>query len=156
MTQVLNLPEWASFRRDDEGQPRLNGRSLIIDVQAPVMYEALFDELRALYEERLPEEWLKADGELKKEWADALEDLRSETPSAYWCEVAYQMHKLDLQVSCRTVALNIHVHDPDKAYRQASRPQARDVSNAAGGHPASKRGKEARGHYKRLRGFLPA
>jgi hypothetical protein len=138
----------------DGAEPRKHGESLIVKVHAPAMYEAFFDEYRAHYAFNIPGEFKKADGELKAEWRDALEDLNSAEPSAYWCEVAYQSMKLELQLSCRTFALNISVGgDAEKVYAQKGRTGGRGVEKAAGGFRG---GKEAREHFKRLRGFLPA
>lgn len=142
----LNLPDWATLK----GR---NGESYVIDVDAPAAYEALLSEYREHYEDNVPAEWLTKEESVRKEWADALDDLASDEPSAYWLEVAYQSIKLDLQIACRTFALNISIHDPEKAYRQEGRRDGRDVKRAAGGLQG---GKEAREHYKRLRGFLPA
>lgn len=154
MGRILSLPEWASFRGPADA-PTRNGFSLIIDVNAAEMYEDFFNEFRACYAARTPEEWTEVDGgerKLKSEWATALEDLNSETPSAYWCEIAYQCMKMELQLSCRTYALNINVHDMTKAHAQRSRPTKRAVSRAIGGLGG---GKEARIHFKNLRGFIP-
>lgn len=155
MSTVITLPAWASFRMPAKGKktPIKNGESLLIDVNGPEMYEALFDELRERYKERVPDAWLE-EGKLKKEWKDALEDdLFTDTPSAYWCEVAYQMMKLELQSACRTFALNITVHDLTKGHRQVDRPQKRSVARAASG---VRGGREARQHFKNLRGFFPS
>lgn len=143
----INLPEWATLK--SEGPPH------VIDVDAHAAYEALLGEYADLYgdTDKLPPEMRTKDGAIKKEWADALDDLASETPSAYWCEVAYQSIKLDLQMACRTFALSIHIHDPGKRYRQADRAEGRGTDKAAGGFSG---GREAREHYRRLRGFLPA
>lgn len=133
------LPRWATAREHE-------GARHYIDVDAHVAYEDLLDEYRELY----------ADGHpalTGKDWEAALADLRSEEPSAYWLEVCYQSVKLDLQIACRSFALNISIHDRGKKYRQSRRKDGRNVKLAAGG---AKGGREAREHYKRLRGFLPA
>ncbi|MEE8551487.1 MAG: hypothetical protein V3T08_09580 [Gemmatimonadota bacterium] len=159
MSAVINLPEWAVFKLDEKGKPIVNGVSHVINILTHVAYPAILREYKALYDERVPDEF-KADGKLKKEWADCLGNLDPEKPTAYWMEVAQQTAKLDIQVACRTFALNLTLKDPGKKYRQADAPKGRDPRHAAGGgvHVKGKRapGREARDHYKRLRGFVPA
>lgn len=156
---LIVLPEWASFRVDDKGEALRNVSALKVDVNAPEMYETLFAELRACYASGHAD-FNDAEGNLTPEWKDALADLGSDAPSAYWCEVAYQMGKVDLQVACSkradnvsAFALNIFMRDPTKAHAQNNRPQKRDSALAAGGGMGG--GREARAHYKRLRGFFP-
>jgi len=174
ITKPISLPSWASFRVDDKGAPMLHGQALRVLVNAPEMYEAVFAQLRAKYAKGHPD-FNGPDGKITKEWADCLADLMSDTPSAYWCEVAYQIGKVDVQVACSqrgdavsAFALNIKMADPskkanggDSAYAQKVRPQKRPVGLAAGGVAAGGKtngqsaGREARAHYKRLRGFFP-
>lgn len=154
MPRTISLPEWASFRLDAEGEPRKNGASLIIDVDANAMYPAMLDAYRELYADAPPAEFLDEDGELKPEWAEALEDLNSDAPSAYWLEVAYQSMKLELQLAARTPALNLVVKGDKSLWAQAGRDTGpRKTAQAAGGPTG---GREAREHFKRLNGFLPA
>lgn len=77
----------------------------------------------------------------------------------YWLEVAYQIHKIDVQKAVfgtdlapqRGGALRIIVNDGSKAdgtWAQAGKPEGRGVK-------AARSGKEARRHYERIRG-VPA
>lgn len=142
------LPEWATETGTaSSGSPR-------IAIDATAAYPALLDEYRALYAEdrNIPSEWRKADGDLKAEYAEMLDDLRSDEPSAYWLEVCYQAMKLDVRVAMRRRDLQLHIRDPERVYRQKARKRGRGPERAAGGLQG---GKEAREHYRRLRGFLP-
>ena len=67
----------------------------------------------------------------------------------YWLEVCYQSMKLDLQLAMGTYGFSIYVEDAKKKYAQKDWPPGR-------GPFAATRGKEAREHFKRLRGRLPA
>ena len=60
--------------------------------------------------------------------------------------------KLELARLLGTWNMEIRVHDAGKVYRQADRDAGRGPEQAAGGFSG---GREAREHYKRLRGFLP-
>ena len=158
---VISLPEGTAFRLDEKGDPVVNGKSHVIVVNTHVAYPAILREYRDLYDERIPAEFLDEDGKPKKEWKACLGNLKAEKPTAYWMEVAHQSVKLDIQIACRTFALNLHFKDPGKKYRQADAPKGRDPLHAAGGgglvaRKDQPRGKEAREHYKRLRGFIPA
>lgn len=142
----LSLPPWASYDGENaHGMP-------IISIEAHEAYPALLDEYRSHYAENVPAEWLKADGELRKEWAECLASLNSEGPSAYWLEVVYQSIKLDI-VRAAGFGVENRFHDSGKKYRQADRDPGRGPEMAAGGVSG---GTEAREHYKRMRGFLPA
>lgn len=147
MADTSNLPSWANLKGTrPRGMP-------IIHVNTHEAYPEFLDAYRDLYLEqgRIPNDWVKADGELKKEWAEALDDLASDEPSAYWLECAYQAIKLELQVRCG-FDIEIHMKDPGKKFAQAKRAQGRGVEKAAGGLEG---GKEARRHFKNLRGFFP-
>lgn len=157
---TTNLPGWASFRTDEAGGPRMHGASLVVDVDADAMYPAILDAYREAYPldggpSKIPPEWRTRDGELKAEWRAALEDLHSETPGAYWLECAHQAMKLDLQLATRSFALNIVVRSADKArWAQKGRDAGpKKAAHAAGG---PKGGRDAREHFKRVFGFLPA
>lgn len=140
------LPDWAEVTGENRhGMP-------IVEVDTHEAYPVLLDEYRAHYAENVPGEWEKADGELRKEWAECLESLNSEEPSAYWLEVVYQTAKLDIVVGMRGFGTENRFHDSGKRYAQAARSPGRGPEKAAGGISG---GKEAREHYKRLRGFLP-
>lgn len=166
-----DLPEWASYRKDDKGNPKMNGASVILDIDTHLMYEFYFAEFRRAYKNGHGDFNEIVDGKdvLKEEWKDALADLHSDAPGAYWCECAYQFAKVDLQMAFRSradhaspFALNLHMKDKSKKYRQEARPSARDPKRAAGvflydkeGEPL-RRGTEARSHYRRIRGFFPS
>lgn len=149
-----NLPEWASLRTGQTPDTALR-EHLKIDVDADAMYEALLSEYREFYDnpDNHPGEWLKEDGTLYAEWEDALKGLEVENPTAYWLEVAYQSMKLDLQMATRRASIEIRVHDPDKAWAQKDAPDGRDVEKAIGGPMGDL---EARGHYERMRGYMPS
>lgn len=148
--KIIVLPPWAIFRTDDEGQPIVNGQSLYVFVSADVFYPAILAEYAERYSSpnKLPGYMLDSEGKPKKEWADALADLHSDRPGAYWCEVAFNTMKMDLQAACGTFALNIIVKDATKEYAQATRKHGRDVKLAY-------QGREARQHYRTLRGSIP-
>lgn len=151
------LPAWARYRtyadddpRGDEGDVMVLGSAVQVEIDADAMYPALLEEYRAFY--------VDGHGDLKgSEWEEALEELRSGEPSAYWLEVVYQTGKMDVQ-RVAGFALGLHVKHSTATgkdrWRQASAPEGRDVRKAASGGP--KGGREARQHYKRLRGFLVA
>lgn len=89
-----------------------------------------------------------------KEW---LKLLGAPTPpDQYWVECAYQCAKLDLQSAIAGTA-----HDPRTAGKSAqfnfSRAPQWALSNFAPGKgtAAATQGREAREHYRRVRGKLP-
>ncbi len=70
----------------------------------------------------------------------------------YQMEVIYQIMKLDMQAHLRRYGFKIIVRADDgrKAkWRHADRPKGR-------GEKAASKGNEARGHYRRIRGFIPS
>lgn len=93
-------------------------------------------------------------GDIKQEGLDALANLQksAEETTAYWLEVCYQMMKMELQTALRSFQIEIRVKDPEKTFRQADREDGRGADQAAGG---SSGGREARHHFKELRGFIP-
>lgn len=79
--------------------------------------------------------------------------LGVDKPTKYWIEVAYQMMKMDLQVAMKKFSFIICVRGDD----------GRKDRWALSAHPGSSddvtratKGKEAREHYKKLRGFIPS
>ena len=74
-------------------------------------------------------------------------------PDKYWIEVCYQCMKLDLQTALRRFGFTIHLRGDDgraQRWKLAAFPgTAADVARAT-------TGREAREHYRRLRGFIPA
>lgn len=144
------LPPWATH----EGENRHGMPIIAVDTHAA--YPAIIEDYRALYDARTPPEWNTKEGDLRKEWQDALEELFAEVDqvSAYWLEVVYQTAKLDVIVaSGQGFAVEIRMKDPGQKFKQADRARGRGPNRAAGGVNG---GREAREHYKRLRGFLPA
>ena len=69
-------------------------------------------------------------------------------PTRYWLEVAFQCMKLELQVAMRGHGFEIRVHDTFKVWAHSNHPEGR-------GLVAATWGKEAREHFRRLRGFVP-
>ena len=76
----------------------------------------------------------------------------AETVDKYWLEVAYQCVKMDVQWACG-FHIEIRIRGGE-GYKERW---------ALANHPGTKKdieratqGKEARGHYKRLRGFIPS
>lgn len=171
--QVISLPDWAAFKKNEKGSPFMNDRSYVVVVDTHAAYPAILAEYREMYDREIPGEMRGSDGKVSALWAECLKGLDPENPDSYWCEVAKRTVTLDLQISARTFALNINMKDPGKKYRQEQHTPAIDKKTgqivyewkgkgrdprfaAGGGGPGSPVGKEAREHYKRLRGFLPA
>jgi hypothetical protein len=97
-----------------------------------------------------------------------LKELGIKDPTQYWIETCYQMMKLDLQVAMRTFGFTIHVRGDDgrrSRWRLARFPDPDAKSVVHDGHrfvvpgtsgvDRATKGKQAREHYRRLRGFLP-
>lgn len=128
----LNLPSW--LRRDELKLPpwakvakvQRDSAAIIVEVDCDAAYPA----------------WLA--------------ELGNPTVDQYWLEVAYQCIKLDVQA-----ALVGTKYDPRTAGKHAvfkfSRAEAWEQAKhpAGKGAEAASRGKEARGHYTRIRGSLP-
>lgn len=153
MTKTINadaLPDWAEHTGD-------NGRGMpVIEVDTHEAYPDLLAEYQELYSEGniLPGEWKTKEGELRAEFKEMLEDLERDVDevTAYWLEVLFQTAKLDV---IRAVGFGTEnrFHDQGKRFAQSAREEGRGADKAAGGVSG---GREAREHYKRLRGFLPA
>lgn len=82
-----------------------------------------------------------------------LKELGVEKPDKYWIEVAYQCMKLDLQTAMRKFGFTIHVRADD------GRKDRWSLANFTGTQAdvaRATKGKEARGHYQRIRGFIPS
>lgn len=147
MGNLLSVPAWAEVNgKNGQGRPR-------VDVDADAGYEAVLDEYRELYADdaNIPGEWRKADGDLRAEWAEVLEELDADNLSRYWLEVAYQTMKMDLIVALGW-GIEIRMHSEGKPYAQAKHPKGRGAEKATGGLGGPN---EIRGHYRRLRGFFP-
>ncbi len=143
-TPEVTLPAWATFKAGKHRIP-------VIDVDADAMYTAWLAEIGEHYATHVPPEWKDEKGVLLPEWFNCLKEL--DPPSAYWLEVAYQCMKLDLQIAMRTFHFEIHVHDAKKNWAQKDAKPGRGTDKAAGGLQG---GKEAREHFKRIRGVFPA
>lgn len=76
-------------------------------------------------------------------------DIAAEHVDQYWLEVAYQCIKLELQVAMRGFTFEIRIHDPEKKWAQRKFPEGIGAARATFG-------KEARLHFMRARGGLPA
>lgn len=148
---TVQLPAWATLAEHA-------GKVPVVHVDAEKMYATWLGILRDTYKDGHPD-FAADDGTLTAEWATALEELRSDTPTAYWLEVCYQCGKLDEQdamIRALGARKGFHferrIHDPDRLYAQKSAPQGRDVLLAAG---QQLKANEARAHYKRIRGYVP-
>ena len=149
------LPDWATLI--DEGPPPR------IEVDTHAAYPALLAELEGFYADpdNLASDWRRADGEPRAEWQETLAELDPEDPTAYWCEVAYQMAKMEVWVALGTMGpMELRFRDPGKAFRQEERPPGRGkgtveeaVARASGGLEGAR---EAVEHYRNLRDVLPA
>ena len=81
-----------------------------------------------------------------------LEELGAEQTDQYWLEVAYQCMKMDMQGALGRFNFEIRVKAGDgykDRWALKNHPSGRGVKVAT-------QGREARGHYKRLRGHLPS
>lgn len=163
-SELPTLPKWASYRtfgaddpRGPEGEVMFTGQAVQVEVDADAAYPAVLDEYFKLYErvEDRPDFVRAAD------WPEVWDELTPDDPdvlSAYWLEVVYQTIKMDVQ-RVTGFALNLHIKhaDPEvkERFRQATSPDGRlGAKKAASSGP--KGGRDARHHYKKLRGFLVA
>lgn len=99
---------------------------------------------------------LVVEGDTDRYVAEWLQLLKVKTPDQYWLEVAYQCAKMDVQT-----AIEGSEFDP----RTCKKPHyilfSRSSKYALAQHPTGKgaaaatQGREARDHYKRVRGRLP-
>lgn len=82
--------------------------------------------------------------------------LKIDKPDQYWLEVAYQCAKMDLQRAIEGTEF-----DPRAAGKSAAIKFDRSEKYALNKHPTGKgaaaatQGREAREHYRRVRGRLP-
>lgn len=77
-----------------------------------------------------------------------LAEYKIEIKDQYWLEVCYQSIKLELQLAMGTFGFEIKIRDPEKRWAQSKYPVGK-------GSLAATQGREARKHYKNLRGTLP-
>lgn len=78
-----------------------------------------------------------------------LAELKVKELDQYWLEVAYQCFKMELQVAMEGFVFEIHVHDKERRFAQKKFPRGRGPERAS-------TGLEARAHFLRLRGHVPA
>lgn len=71
------------------------------------------------------------------------------TPTQYDLEVAYQCIKMEMQRCLGKFSFELSIRDPDKNWAQKKHKKGK-------GADAATKGREARAHYKRIRGFVPA
>ncbi len=72
-----------------------------------------------------------------------------DSPTQYHLEVVYQCIKMEMQRCLGKFSFEMRIMDPKKNWTQ------KGVRKGKGADAASK-GREAREHYKRIRGFVPA
>lgn len=95
---------------------------------------------------------VSTDGYLK-EW---LELLEVEVIDQYWLEVCYQCAKLDLQRAIQDTEFDPRVMNKFAEFHFDDAPEYAQAKFSPGrGIHAATQGKEAREHYKRIRGRLP-
>lgn len=128
MSQI-QLPPWAKII-----EPTSDKVCVIVEVDSDTAYDAMLKEL----------------GVFTSDGADLL------GCDQYWLEVAYQCIKMDVQAALEGSAL-----DPRRAgkcaqinFTRAPRWELKKFKMGKGVAAATK-GREARGHYKRLRGRIP-
>lgn len=82
--------------------------------------------------------------------------LGIEKPDQYWLEVAYQCGKLDIQWALESTEYDPRVAGKPAEIHVLNRPKwaLKNYPAGKGIHRASQ-GKEARGHYVRIRGRIP-
>lgn len=148
-----NLPAWAKLA---ENQPE--GFLPRIDVDAPAMYRAWLAELAGmkLNVEAFPARKIEVRNAATKDRPvydvpamTAADACDPEKPTQYWLECAYQCMKLELQVAMRGFGFDTRIHDTEKTFALAKFPEGRGIVAATWG-------KEAREHFRALRGFIPA
>lgn len=89
-----------------------------------------------------------------------LSELEVDQPDQYWLEVSYQCIKMELQLAMGSFAMEIRIHDHHEVQGEegetiiTKRWRQKDYPKGRGTHPATF-GREAREHFKRLRGRLP-
>jgi hypothetical protein len=149
------LPAWAAFAEHQE-----QGQIPRIDVDVDAMYAAFLAEFAA--NPPKPADFpggavtvrnaavkgappTVAIGPMTAE--EAVCDPKA--PTQYWLECAFQCMKMDLQVAMRSFAFEIRTKDAEKRYALAKHKEGRGVIAATWG-------KEAKQHFRRLRGFIPS
>lgn len=171
---MRTLPSWASYQTYAEDDPagetghvKLYGRgeAVCIVANADAMYPALLEEFRDLYPQgsERPDFFRDPKGKTAaahdKAWDKALAALHEDDVADYWLETLYQSAKMDLQrVAGFNIVINIkHLTNGEAGkdrWKQSNAPSAGVTAKQAAGGSAS--GRDARHHYKKLRGFLVA
>lgn len=156
MSDEYTLPAWASHRETFRGVVR-------IDVDCSVAYPAVLEEISRHYQVRgIPHECLdtitdEETGEdirrVKPDWEQCFRRLFDGDLDQYWLEVAFQFIKMDVQraVNWPIQPLEIRMHDREKYFAQKNFSEGRGAKQAA----SMTGGKEAREHWKRIRGTVP-
>jgi len=132
------LPEWAKLKDAVIQIP-------VIDVDTDAAYIAFLTEYATLPAVSLPP---VDEGGRPKSGAPVEVSCDASDPDQYWLEVCYQSIKLELQLALRMFTFEARLHDRGKKWAQSKYPLGR-------GPLAATEGKEARQHFKRLRGMLP-
>lgn len=70
-------------------------------------------------------------------------------PTQYHLECAYQCIKMEMQRLLGTFSFELRIKDPEKKWALKKFKKGKGIG-------AATKGKEAREHYKRIRGFVPA
>ena len=146
------LPKWATLDADAKPRP-------VVTVDAEAMYPAILAELLEHYGGDGKVWWTTDTGKAVAALADLGPDPKK--VSAYWLEVAYQAMKMDLQIALRSFNFTIFVQGGKAIWALKNHPPGRGqktvkaaIDRASGGRIAG--GKEARKHYERVRGVMPA
>lgn len=131
------LPDWIT--ETDDG---------VYEIDVNVSYPLLLGELKASVD-KLPNQ----DGATELPFLAELRNLDLDNLTQYWIEVAYQMSKLEVRRYLLLMGGNawpnmFKIKGDKSKWGIKSFPPGRGIE-------AATQGKEAREHYKRLRGFLP-
>jgi hypothetical protein len=155
----VKLPPWASIAENSRekfiNDIVIDGPAAYAEWLATLMSET--PKHRAAWDAALPKERTKEPPEVLRSASDV---------DQYWLEVAYQCIKLDIDMALAGTALDpagTGKHGHRKITRAAQYAQADYADNHAvvrDGKPMSgaeraTQGREAREHYKRIRGNLP-
>lgn len=138
MAKSLTLPNWAT--KADSVLVDKKKVSIVINADCSVAYP----------------EWLAllASDEYASKTTPKLANASS--PDKYWVEVAYQCIKLDLQAAIAGTEFDPTVTGIPAEFHLSNCPEFALANFPDGkGTAAATQGKEARAHYKRIRGSLP-
>ncbi len=131
------FPEWIKKEKDD-----------VFSINADIGYPILLKELRDSIQNLTIKENLE-----EFPWITKLRELDLDNLTQYWIEVVYQMAKLELR---RILLLNSKNAWPKTIIINGDKKKW-GIENYPKGHGinAATKGREAREHYKRLKGFIP-